>query len=831
MSGRGRGLKARERDILAIGLLSLAVLAVVSLHSDAAGVVGSYLAYALRWLVGQAADLPPILFAMWAFTLLWERKSAGRQRKASALFILFVVFVTALEIYEQFRLPSGTIEILMPGEVHGGGAIGRVAAQAALQAFGLPGSIVVLTALALISAVLFAESPVARLVESVVSGVLTALRSIVAALAHGSSSVAGAVRDGVVDWKEHRAGDEDEDAASAQSARRWRWPWRRTASNPSETRTRRQPKTKHAEPDTAPDYVPARRESSKTSTVESGSPEFADPFSLPVGSGRRVPRKNPLGDVVDSAADDNSAGPTPPTPVNALTGTSKPKSARSAAGRVDAGQPVDAADAVQVSLPLSEADEKSYRLPPVSLLDKPKAKDKKRPGNTPDQRSLLEETLATFGVQAKVVTVSRGPVITRYELQPAPGVAVKRITSLADDLALNLAAAGVRIEAPVPGKSVVGIEVPNKETNLVTFREVAESDAFINSRSKLAMIIGCDIAGEPVVGDLTKWLHLLIAGATGSGKSVCINSIICSLLMRAKPHEVKLLLVDPKRVELAVYDGIPHLISPVVTDPKQASGALRWAVKEMELRFKQFADRGVRNIDGFNQQVVQEDPPGEPLPYIVVIIDELADLMMVAKGEVEDSVCRLAQMARAAGMYLIVATQRPSVDVITGLIKANVPSRISFAVSSGVDSRTILDQVGAERLLGKGDMLYHPIGAAKPTRAQGTYISDREVQALVDFWKDQGTPQYQEAVLSEAPADNEEAMDEADDELFVDACRLVVETGNASISMLQRRFRVGYARAARLIDMMELRGIVGSYQGSKPREVLRTLDELEQMVL
>ncbi len=444
---------------------------------------------------------------------------------------------------------------------------------------------------------------------------------------------------------------------------------------------------------------------------------------------------------------------------------------------------------------------------------------------------MLEETLASFDVEVKVVDVRHGPVVTRYDLQPAPGVPVRRITNLADDLQLNLAAAGVRIEAPVPGKNVVGVEVPNKEPAMVTFRDVAESEAFAKSRSRLTFVVGMDIAGTPIVGDFTRHLHLLIGGATGAGKSVCVNSILCSLLVKAKPHEVKLLLIDPKRVELAVYDGIPHLMAPVVTDPKQAAGVLRWAVKEMEGRYKLFAEHGARNIDGYNQQVWQEEPAGEPLPHIVIIIDELADLMMVAKNDVEDSICRLAQLARAAGMFLLVATQRPSVDVITGLIKANMPSRAAFKVSAYQDSRTILDRIGAERLLGRGDMLYFPYGAPEPVRVQGAYIDEKEVHAVVDFWKAQGGPEYQEAILTEEVVEEEVGGEDESDELLADAARLVTETGVASVSMLQRRFRVGYARAGRLMDMLELRGIVGPYQGSKAREVLKNLDDLEEMSL
>lgn len=478
-----------------------------------------------------------------------------------------------------------------------------------------------------------------------------------------------------------------------------------------------------------------------------------------------------------------------------------------------ASKPAPAAE--QLELPVvADGD---YSPPPPYILKKPA---RARRTATGSQASLLEETLASFGVSAKVVNAAQGPVVTRYELQPGPGIKVSRITALADDLALALAAADVRIEAPVPGKAVIGIEVPNKDVEMVYLREVIEDPAFSEHPSKVALALGKDIYGQPVIADLTKWLHLLVAGATGSGKSVCLNCMIASLLFRATPEEVKILMIDPKRVELAVYDGIPHLIAPVVTDPRKAAAALRWAVMEMERRYELFAELGVRNIEmyGHLPPPQSEEEEREHLPYIVVIIDELADLMMVAAAEVEDAICRLAQMARAAGIYLIVATQRPSVDVITGLIKANVPSRIAFAVSSQVDSRTILDMGGAERLIGRGDMLYYPLGAAKPTRAQGAWISDDEIEALVNFWKRQGDPIYNEEIGQEQASSPGEFDD--DDELLEDAIRLVVENGQASISMLQRRFRIGYSRAARLIDMMELRGIVGPYQGSKPREVL-----------
>ena len=471
----------------------------------------------------------------------------------------------------------------------------------------------------------------------------------------------------------------------------------------------------------------------------------------------------------------------------------------------------------------------SFQLPPISILARPhRIKSNRLSKDISENIQILEETLESFGVKAKILQVSRGPAITRYEIQPPPGVKVSRIVSLADDIALSMAAPDVRIEAPIPGKAAVGIEVPNKEISMVHLRDLLETQEFVQSGSRLTIALGKDIAGNPEVTDLAKMPHLLIAGATGSGKSVCLNTLIASILFKATPEEVKLLMIDPKMVELATYNGIPHLVNPVVTDSKKAATALRWAVREMERRYELFAQAGVRDITRYNKLFKNKEPgDGQPLPLIVVIIDELADLMMVAPADVEDAVCRLAQMARAAGIHLVVATQRPSVDVITGLIKANIPSRISFAVSSQIDSRTILDMAGAEKLLGKGDMLFYPVGASKPVRIQGAYLSDREVEELVNYLKKQAEPVYDEKILSSEP--EEEAIPEMEDGLLPQAVKILIESGHASISMLQRRLHIGYARAARLIDIMEQRGIVGGYEGSKPRSILMTLEQYNQI--
>lgn len=484
-------------------------------------------------------------------------------------------------------------------------------------------------------------------------------------------------------------------------------------------------------------------------------------------------------------------------------------------------------------------EDEHYEYPPVELLSKPTKKGIRGGAKAlTDTATKLQKTLYSFGVSAKVENVSVGPAITRYELKPAEGVRVSKIANLADDIALNLAAETIRIEAPIPGKQAVGIEVPNKEKEVVHFREILDSEEFKENKSKLTVGLGKDVAGNVQLADISKMPHVLIAGSTGSGKSVCINTIITSIIYNAKPSEVKFVMVDPKVVELSVYNGIPHLLIPVVTDPRKAAGALAWAVQEMDDRYNKFASKGVRDLKGYNKLIEKENEEGTgKLPQIVIIIDELADLMMVAKNDVEDAICRLAQKARAAGMHLVIATQRPSVDVITGLIKANVPSRIAFAVSSQVDSRTIIDSVGAEKLLGKGDMLFFPAGASKPSRVQGAFVSDDEVEKVVDFIKSNGTATYSEDILESIENSNKtdkEIATEVDDDdgtdpFLMDAIQTVVETGQASTSFIQRKFKVGYARAGRIIDQMEERGVISGYQGSKPREVLMTLEKLQEL--
>ena len=479
----------------------------------------------------------------------------------------------------------------------------------------------------------------------------------------------------------------------------------------------------------------------------------------------------------------------------------------------------------------TKVSDKPYKFPSVELLSKSKGNTASADNTLRQKAAKLEETLRNFNVDAKVVAATQGPAVTRYEIQPAVGVKVSKITGLADDIALNLEAKSIRIEAPIPGKAAVGIEVENDKINVVTLRDVIESKEFKSAKSKISFAVGKDIAGNAIVGDLKSMPHLLIAGSTGSGKSVCVNSIILSILYKAKPDEVKLVLIDPKVVELGNYNGIPHLLIPVVTEPTKAAAALNWAVAEMDDRYRKFAEVEVRDLESYNEYVKANQEPDQVLPQVVIIIDELADLMMAAPSQVEESICRLAQKARAAGMHLIVATQRPSVDVVTGLIKANVPSRIAFAVSSQIDSRVILDKTGAEKLGGKGDMLYNPLGMGQPVRVQGAFVSDGEVHKVLEHVKAQGVEtEYSSDVIKTIDnSGSAGSVNDDGDELLSEAIETVITTGQASVSMLQRRFRIGYNRAARIVDMMEARGIIGPADGSRPRQVLMTQEEFMQL--
>ena len=498
-----------------------------------------------------------------------------------------------------------------------------------------------------------------------------------------------------------------------------------------------------------------------------------------------------------------------------------PKSTRTAAAAARPFKPV--------KRPVN-ADGADFVLPPFGLLDNPPSRPKRPSTEIDPNIGILVGTLGQFNIQAEVVEIADGPSVTRYEIRLGEGIRVKKILDLADNIAMSLAAMSVRVEAPIPGKAAIGIEVPKKTAQVVTLKECLESPEFSDFKSKVAFVLGKDVAGNVRCADLAKMPHLLVAGATNSGKSVCLNVLIASMLFRARPDELKMIMIDPKRVELTLFEGIPHLVHPVVKDVKQAAGILRWVLKEMDRRYDLFAHVMTRNIENYNEKMSAE--PEKKLPFLVVVIDELADLMMQQGPEVEQSICRLAQLARATGIHLVVATQRPSVDVITGLIKANVPSRISFSVTSQVDSRTILDGKGAENLVGRGDMLFKPVDANKPSRIQGAFLHEREVEQLVTYLKSQGSPEYiAEALSVDHGAYGVESKEEAEDEMFEPAARFVVTTGHASTSMIQRKFKIGYTRAARLVDMMEARGIVGPLDGAKPREIRMSRDQLDSMFL
>ncbi|MDK2887204.1 MAG: segregation ATPase FtsK/SpoIIIE, family [Thermoanaerobacter sp.] len=716
----------QKYEILGIGLLCLALLALISLVNPAVGLVSRGVERLLRSVAGMGGYFFPLLLAFWGLRLIQGKtvkKGLARRLYGSALLL-----VVALTLLHMLISGENSLQAGLAGE--GGGLIGAVCLFLLERSFGLVGTWIILATLIIMGALLSCNISL----HAFLAGLAGVLRSLYERIG-GFLFI-----EGEEEVEEPEPGPVIIDQGGS--------PAREEAASQ------------------------VTEEKNRDNAVKSGSPRVL----------RFAPPATSSSDVRDEEV--------------AISGVSP-----------------------------------AYQFPPLSLLARPlRNRGIKNNRDITENIRILEETLNSFGVKARVIQVSRGPAITRYEIQPSAGIKVSRIVSLADDIALSMAAPDVRIEAPIPGKAAIGIEVPNREISMVYLRELLETPDFQEASSRLTVALGKDIAGNPVVADLARMPHLLIAGATGSGKSVCLNTIIASILFKATPEEVKFLIIDPKMVELATYNGIPHLVSPVVTDPKKAATSLRWAVKEMEHRYELFAAVGVRDISRYNEFCrSNREINGEvrlPLPLIVIIIDELADLMMVAPADVEDAVCRLAQMARAAGIHLVVATQRPSVDVITGLIKANIPSRISFAVSSQIDSRTILDMAGAEKLLGKGDMLFFPVEAPKPIRVQGAYLSDEEVEALVSFLKKQAGPHFEtELVQEESRGEQEE---ELEDELLPRAVEIFVETGHASISLLQRRLRVGYARAARLMDIMERKGIVGGYEGSKPRSVLITPEQFKQ---
>lgn len=755
-----------RNEVIGVFIVGMACLGLVTIFTDKSGVIGGQIKQILTTLAGSGRVSIPLMIGAWGLAFM-NKQTTRLGYRATGVIVLWLVFLGILHL----QLPD--IDVFSGRDIidegmsgYGGGLIGAGITTLLKTTIGIPGSYVVLIMAAFMGALLITN------------------RSLV----QGFQEV-GQVSKESGHWVKHQMSDFIEVLKNSDSE-----------------------ESRNNEKIPQVDIRTEQKIPTKKGTSAKGTPRVLDPDVV----------ERPL--VIKTLEDHNeppndTPNDTPPPPKGQL-GFDKMSSSVSENTIIPPGK--------VTSTPVSRQtrEDGNFQLPQVTLLNKSlKIKNPRLNKDLADNVKVLEDTLGSFGVKIKVTQVTQGPAITRYEAQPAPGVKVSKITNLADDIALSLASADVRIEAPIPGKSVVGIEVPNKEISMVHFREVLETQEYQGTTSKLALCLGKDITGTPVIADLTKMPHLLIAGATGSGKSVCINTLIHSILFNARPDEVKFLLVDPKMVELANYNGIPHLIAPVVTDSRKAAGALKWIVTEMETRYELFAAAGVRDIVRYNflrsQDNTDEHPP---LPYVVVIIDELADLMMVAPGEVEDAICRLAQMARAAGIHLIVATQRPSVDVITGLIKANIPSRIAFAVSSQTDSRTILDMNGAEKLLGRGDMLYYPMGSSKPLRVQGCYLGDKEVENVVSFLQNQAKPEYQDIPNLDISDVKKEEME---DELFYQAAQIFIEGGTASVSLLQRRLRIGYTRAARLMDFLESKGVVGGYEGSKPREVLMTRGQFE----
>lgn len=750
-----------RNEVIGVFVVGMACLGLVALYSEGSGVVGGEIKRLLTVLAGGGRVGIPIMVGAWGLAYMNQRIPRLGAKVVGAI-LLWLVLLGLLHLQLPGIEAFSKTDIMNEGKLgHGGGIVGAGVTALLKTTIGIPGSYVVLIMGAFMGALLITNRSLIRGVQEV----------------NQVGKESGL-------WMKHQMHDFIDVLKNSEG------------ENPGDKDVVSQVDLRAA------DKTPKKIGSPSKGLTPALDPDVAE---------------RPL--VIKTLEDQNDL----PVETNAPKGQ---LGFEKMFGGAHTNTIIPPGKVTSTPISRQTHEDGNFQLPNVSLLNKAlKLKNPRLNKDLADNVKILEETLASFGVKIKVTQVTQGPAITRYEAQPAPGVKVSKITNLADDIALSLASADVRIEAPIPGKSVVGIEVPNKEIAMVHFREVLETPEFLETTSKLALCIGKDITGTPVIADLTKMPHLLIAGATGSGKSVCINTLIHSILFKYRPDEVKFLLVDPKMVELSNYNGVPHLIAPVVTDPKKAAGALKWIVTEMETRYELFAAAGVRDIVRYNflrSQDKKEEHP--PLPYVVVIIDELADLMMVAPGDVEDAICRLAQMARAAGIHLIVATQRPSVDVITGIIKANIPSRIAFGVSSQTDSRTILDMNGAEKLLGRGDMLYYPMGASKPLRVQGCYLGDKEVENVVTFLQNQAKPEYQEIPNMELGNTKTEDME---DELFYQAAQLFIEGGTASVSLLQRRLRIGYTRAARLMDFLEEKGVVGGYEGSKPREVLMTRGQFE----
>lgn len=791
-----------ESEIFLWIVLAASVVLLIS-NFGVGGSVGNAISSFFFGLVGLVCyPLPIFLFLGVAFVIANKRNPRAYRKMAGFVLLflavcLFLQLVTEGAVYERDFMAYYRVSAEYKT---GGGLLGGALSRLLVQAFGTVGTYVI------------------TVIAMVISFVLITQKSMFDMIKKFSRKIYRRAAERKVQRQEELKARQEEQAEKEQQQERRKKRKERTEDFLKET------EVNEPEQETKRKKEPkASRKKAKEQEV-SGDILLDEPFvpenAFPIHRAEELVQD--LEEIVPPAEEEKE--------------TSK-KNPRSSKAEIEQG-----IHEVSEEIALKEAEvKKAYEFPPMELLKKGKQTGGDSDTHLRETAGKLQETLHNFGVNVSITNVSCGPTVTRYELQPEQGVKVSKIVGLTDDIKLNLAATDIRIEAPIPGKAAVGIEVPNENNSTVMLRDLLQSEAFSSCKSKLAFAAGKDIAGKPVITDIAKMPHLLIAGATGSGKSVCINTIIISLLYKASPDDVKLIMIDPKVVELSVYNGIPHLFIPVVTDPKKAAGALNWAVAEMTDRYNKFAQYNVRDLKGYNAKVesisnIEDENKPKKLPQIVIIVDELADLMMVAPGEVEDSICRLAQLARAAGIHLIIATQRPSVNVITGLIKANMPSRIAFSVSSGVDSRTILDMNGAEKLLGKGDMLFYPQGYQKPARVQGAFVSDQEVGAVVDFLSKQNpTAEYDKEIQEKIEAVKETTTAGADtandrDVYFADAGKFIIEKDKASIGMLQRVFKIGFNRAARIMDQLYEAGVVGDEEGTKPRKVLMSMEEFEQYI-
>ena len=791
-----------ESEIFLWIVLAVSVVLLIS-NFGVGGSVGNAISSFFFGLVGLVCyPLPIFLFLGVAFVIANKRNPRAYRKMAGFVLLflavcLFLQLVTEGAVYERDFMAYYRVSAEYKT---GGGLLGGALSRLLVQAFGTVGTYVI------------------TVIAMVISFVLITQKSMFDMIKKFSRKIYRRAAERKAQRQEELKAHQEEQAEKEQQQERRKKRKERTEDFLKET------EVNEPEQETKRKKEPkASRKKAKEQEV-SGNILLDEPFvpenAFPIHRAEELVQD--LEEIVPPAEEEKE--------------TSK-KNPRSSKAEIEQG-----IHEVSEEIALKEAEvKKAYEFPPMELLKKGKQTGGDSDAHLRETAGKLQETLHNFGVNVSITNVSCGPTVTRYELQPEQGVKVSKIVGLTDDIKLNLAATDIRIEAPIPGKAAVGIEVPNENNSTVMLRDLLQSEAFSSCKSKLAFAAGKDIAGKPVITDIAKMPHLLIAGATGSGKSVCINTIIISLLYKASPDDVKLIMIDPKVVELSVYNGIPHLFIPVVTDPKKAAGALNWAVAEMTDRYNKFAQYNVRDLKGYNAKVesisnIEDENKPKKLPQIVIIVDELADLMMVAPGEVEDSICRLAQLARAAGIHLIIATQRPSVNVITGLIKANMPSRIAFSVSSGVDSRTILDMNGAEKLLGKGDMLFYPQGYQKPARVQGAFVSDQEVGAVVDFLSKQNpTAEYDKEIQEKIEAVKETTTAGADtandrDVYFADAGKFIIEKDKASIGMLQRVFKIGFNRAARIMDQLYEAGVVGDEEGTKPRKVLMSMEEFEQYI-